>query len=836
MNTAYPLFPISILVILFYALSFAFSRMGLVSKTNHRKFWNVLLLIAFLTTGLIGLLMVIKINYKLEIPFYDELLGYHVEFGIGMAIIGFFHLWWHLSYYLHLLNGEKRAEQRQTMLIENDLDTRFLKVSALLLGSTTIIAQIILLREFLAVFNSNELVIGIVLANWMVLTGFGAFLGKFPLRINKASAVVVPGLLILSVLPFITAFLINFLKNIVFPIGAMIGVFQIIFGTLLLLIPFCLVSGYLFTFIANCYSEIGKQNETGPVYGFESVGSIIGGLLSGVLFIFVFSSIESLLVLAILNGLILSLINRSNRVRKMVWLPLLAVIPAFVLFFFQPEKKIRSWVYPNQEIEVSKDSPYGNIVITRRENMWSVYNNNVLLFDSENFMLNEEAVHFAMLQHPHPATILLVSGGLSGQITELKKYKPLSIDYVEDNRWLLALMKDTPGKMTDQSIRIYTTDPLRFVRNTTKTYDVVILNLPDPSTMQTNRFFTLGFFTLLKHKLSPGAVLSFGISAPANYLNDESVDLNSTIFATLKRVFQNVIVIPGEKNYFLASDATLTYNIAKTLREKGIENRYVNQYYIDDNLLKSRGETILSALNPASEINQNLKPVLYQQHLAYWLSYFKGKYRIMASLAGAFAFFVFLMGNASSKAMFITGFSASGMEILLLFGLQVFFGNIYLLTSFVFTAFMLGLAAGSFTGKTIGSSPGKKYISITQILIGIFGVGTGLLLFSDQMAELVPAIVYSLYLGATFVLGGLTGFQFTQVSLSQTGSYADISGNTYSYDLFGSALGALVVALYLVPKFGIIPSIFTIGFVNLLFGIWLYLKKMQVKKKEVRRL
>ena len=97
MNTAYSLVPISILVILFYSLSFTFSRMGILSKTNHRKFWNVLLLISFLTTGLIGLLMVIKINYKLVMPFYDQLVGYHVGFGIGMAVIGFFHFWWHLS-------------------------------------------------------------------------------------------------------------------------------------------------------------------------------------------------------------------------------------------------------------------------------------------------------------------------------------------------------------------------------------------------------------------------------------------------------------------------------------------------------------------------------------------------------------------------------------------------------------------------------------------------------------------------------------------------------------------------------------------------------------------
>jgi spermidine synthase len=799
--------------------------LGLLSKTNHRKFWNVLLLITFLITGLIGLLMVVKINYKLETHIYDQLVGYHVGFGIGMAIIGFFHFWWHLNYYLHLLKSEKSKESRQRILIENNLDVRLLKVAAFLLGSTTIIAQLILLREFLTVFNGNELVIGLVLANWMILTGIGAYLGKYQLRIKNAYSVIISGLLILSVLPFMITFLINFLKNIVFPIGAMISVFQIFFASFLLLIPFCLISGYLFTFIATCYSEIRNQNEIGPVYGYESVGSVIGGLLCGLLFIFVFSSIESLLVLIILNSLILFLIGLKQTVKKRIWLPVLFAIPAFALLFFHPEKKIRSWVYPNQEIEVSKDSPYGNIVITRREKMWSVYNNNVLLFDSENFMLNEEAVHFAMLQHPHPLNILLISGGLSGQIEELKKYKSVSIDYVEDNRWLLALMKDTLKKKTDESIHIYLTDPQRFIRNSIKMYDVAIMNLPGPSTMQSNRYYTFEFYKLLKQKLSRGAVFSFGIQAPPNYLNSEAVDLNSTLFVTLKKVFQNVIVIPGEKNYFLASDNQLTYNIAEAVQKKGIENRYVNQYYIDDSLLKSRGETILSALNPATEINTNLNPISYRQQLTYWLSYFKGKYWLMAVCAGVLALFVFFSGSTPSKAMFITGFSATGLEILLLFGLQIFFGNIYLLTSFIFTGFMFGLAGGSFIGKSFHNTTGNNYLSVAQLLIGVFAVVTSVLLCFPGINGLPQAVVYSFFFAAILLVGLLTGFQFTQASLYRVGRYAEISGKTYSFDLFGSALGALVISLYLVPKLGIVWSILAISFVNLAFGIWLVLKK-----------
>ena len=583
MNTSYPLFPITILVILFYLMSLAFSGMGLITRADHRKFWNLLLLITFLATGIIGLLMVVKINYKLEISFYEELVGYHAGFGIGMAVIGFFHFWWHRSYYARLFREEKGKDLTGPVLERKDMDGRLLKVFAFLLGGTSFIAQIILLREFMAVFSGNELVIGLVLANWMILTGIGAYIGKYPLRrISNSFRIVVSSVLILSILPFITAFLINFLKNLVFPIGSMISVLQIFIASFLLLIPFCLISGFLFTFIANCYSEVRNQNETGTIYGYESAGSLTGGFLGGMLFIFVFSSIESLLILAILNGLVVFLINIKHALRKLILIPLIVVIPAFVLLFFHPEKAIRSLVYPNQEIKVSKDSPQGNIVITKRANMWSVYNNNVLLYNSENFMANEEAVHFPMLQHPNPVSVLLVSGDLSGQIAELRKYRNVSIDFVEENQWLMTLLKDSVNKITDRSVRINIIDPLRFIRNTSKTYDVAILNLPGPSTLQSNRFYTIEFFTLLRKKLSGGAVLSLGLESPANYLNNSAVELNSTIFSTLKKVFQNVIIIPGEKNYFLASDATLSYNIAKAIQEKGIENSYVNQYYIDD--------------------------------------------------------------------------------------------------------------------------------------------------------------------------------------------------------------------------------------------------------------
>ncbi len=824
MKSAYPLLLIASLVIFFYLLSVSFVRIGLLSKVYHRKFWNVNLLISFLTVGAIGLMMIVKINYKLELPFYDSLLRYHVDFGIVMILIGMFHLWWHLDYYHKLFKIEKSPAAAIPFSVQDDLNGFVLKISIFLLGATAMVAQIILLREFMSVFNGNELVVGLVLANWMVLTGFGAMLGKQEVRIKKTSGLIISGLLILTVLPFITTFLINYLKNIIFPIGAMIDVFQIFLASLLLLIPFCVVSGFLFTFISGSYSNSRGNNETGSVYGFESVGSITGGLLTGLIFIFLFSSAESLLVLAAINGFVIFLICRNKGVPALAMTSLVIGFSAITLLFFQPEKMIRRWVYPNQVIVVSKDTPYGNIVRTRQMNLTSTYINNTPLYDSENFMINEETVHFAMIQHNNPSNILVVSGDLLGQIRELMKYNPESIDCVEENRWLLALSGDSLSKIESRKIRIYSKDPIRFIRNTLKIFDIALLNLPAPSSLQNNRFYTLEFFTLLKRKLSPGAVLCFGLPAPVNYMNKEAVALTSTLFMTLKRVFQNVVIIPGEKNYFIASDNKLTYEIATAIHQRGISNRYVNPDYFDNDLLKSRGESILSALSPDVEINRNLRPVLYQDEMDYWLSHFKGKFWLMAFLAGMLAIVIFISGNTPSKIMFVTGFSATGLEILLLFGIQVYFGTIYLLTSFVFTGFMAGLAFGSFRGKSIKTISESKYLYINQLLIGFLAAGTAFLLFAPGILNFAPAIVYLLYLSVIVSIGTITGLQYTRVSICQTGSYANITGWTYSYDLYGSAFGALVVTLYLIPNMGIVTTAIILAFCNILYGIYLTLK------------
>ena len=48
-------------------------------------------------------------------------------------------------------------------------------LAVLVKGFSGLVAQILLLRELLIVFSGNELSIGIILANWLVLGAFGSY-------------------------------------------------------------------------------------------------------------------------------------------------------------------------------------------------------------------------------------------------------------------------------------------------------------------------------------------------------------------------------------------------------------------------------------------------------------------------------------------------------------------------------------------------------------------------------------------------------------------------------------------------------------------------------------
>ncbi len=704
-----------------------------------------------------------------------------------------------------------------------------LRISLFALGFTALFTQIYLLREFMAILYGNELILGIVLANWMILTGLGAFLGSFFHRVKEQFSFLIFLQFLFSILPLLTTFRLDLWKAFSIPYGSMISLTTIFYTSFLILAPFCLLNGFLFVAYASFLSEKTGKNKYGKSYSLESFGSMTAGILVNFIFLWLFDNWISLRILLVLNLLVFLLfVWTSSRNGLKILLTPIALALMILPFFSNLQDYTDHILYPGQKLLSSKFSPYGKVVVTENEGQLNYYENGLLLFSSGNEIFNEEAIHFSMVQHPAPKDILLISGGIAGTLKEILKYNPRRIDYLEMNPAIIALGSAFSNTRVDQRIHVIEKDARRFLKTTIEKYDIVLINLPEPSTLQINRFYTLEFFRLIKSRLNPGAVISLGLPSTADYVSENAAQLNSTIYQTLQSVFKNIIILPGQKNYFIVSDAPIRHDIARLIKEKGISTQYVNQYYLDDDLLKDRSKFIVSQLTKSQGINHDLRPIGFFLQIKYWNSFFQTNYLIIGI---ALLIIFIVMGfsiNSISLGLFSGGFTASSVEIILLIVFQSTYGYVFQMAGVIITLFMMGLAAGSWFQPKITSRSSFRQYFYLQISLGCFCAVLPFILlaintffFSDTITMVILGVL-------TLIVSFLTGMEFSVSTLLRIGNTANMPAKNYAADLFGSALGAIVISIFLIPLAGVVWSCQILVLLNLFSAGFLQLHRKKI--------
>lgn len=696
------------------------------------------------------------------------------------------------------------------------------------LGISSIITQLIVIREFLSVFYGNELVFGIILANWLLLTGLGAYLGKYIDKIKHKLRLLIISQLIIALLPFLYVFLIRSARNLFFLPGELISISTIFWFSLILLLPYCLISGYLLTLACCIFSVKKDPSSIGKVYFIDNIGDILGGFLFSFILIYLLNPFQMVFLIMFVNLLACFLLSKFIKKKILsTAIILLLIIASFLFFSFDLNKITTKLQYKNQELLFVKDSLYGKLVVTKTQDQINFFENGITLFSTENTIANEETVHYALVQHNNPKNVLLISGGVAGTVNEILKYNVDKIDYVELDPLIIELGKKYTPNLDTKKINIINLDGRLFIKNTKEKYDIVIIDLPDPSTAQINRFYTIEFFNELKKVLNNNAVVSISLSAAENYYSKEIKALNSALYKTLKSNFKNIIIIPGDKNYFIASDKELSYNIADLIKKKNIQTDYVNEYYLPGKITKDRINYVLSSVKKQVNLNKDFTPITYYYHLLFWISHFKINFWLFFIIFGVLVILFLTKTKPIPFAIFTTGFAASGLEIIILISFQILYGYVYHMIGVIITMFMLGLAIGSYymnkklKKKTIKSLLKIEFsIFIYAILLPIILI----LLNNLKNKSLVNLSAWFLIPALTVILAILVGLEFPLAGKLHFKKISHTAGTLYSSDLIGACIGALLVGALLIPLFGIVKVCIIIGVLNLIsFGV-VYLK------------
>jgi len=738
-----------------------------------------------------------------------------------------------------------------------------LNTSAFILGLTSMIGQIIIIRELVVVFYGNELSLGIILACWLFWAGFGSLaLGRLAGFISSKEKLLSAIQLALSIIIPLDIFLIRIIKSILnIPAGKIIGLVQMLGASFVSLSIVCALLGFSFILIAKIAAKDNNlpAKQVGKIYLLEGLGASVGGLVYTFLLIKAYTPFQNALILGNLNLLVSILFNRN-----IVQLIYLAIFSTTVMFNWPKHLDgfTRSLQAKPLKLIENADSIYGNISVTKLENQYSFYENGSLMFTGGDTSTSEESVHYAMLEHLQPKKILLIGGGMGGAINQILKHKVVKIDYVELDPLMIRLSQKYLPPVTDDRVNIFHMDGRLFIKEasiagdlpTPHKYDVIILNLPDPFTASINRFYSLGFFQEVKRILEPGGIFSFSLLSSENYISPENAVYLGCIYNTLKKEFSGVKILPGDNMTFIASQTPsgLTDDantIIKRLKERNIKTKFVREYYIPFKLDPLRIKYVESAIQKFNnaKINTDFRPIGYLYHAILWMSFFDAtrnflpyidKINIGIFILLAFAFFIIILlaqklTMATLKLPVLISAGATGMsqicfQVIIILAFQFIYGYMYYQLGLILTSFMIGLTLGSlliisFMEKIEDEK--SLYIK-TQAWMSIYPLILAITLMAvakiNQASPAAGNMLQIAFLIMPALCGFIGGFQFplaNKIWLKDSKDVGKTTGLLYGIDLIGSCVGGLMIGVIFIPLLGIIQTCVLLSVINIFIFI-----------------
>lgn len=730
-----------------------------------------------------------------------------------------------------------------------------LRLLTLLVGAGGMMGQILLLREFMVVAHGNELTIGIVIANWMLLesagaVGSGRSLASGPNAVVWYARLMAAYGILLPLSLFLTRGVASFFPAMA--AGEALSASQLFIASVVLVGPVSAVHGALFPLASRIRREIsGDPSPIARIYLHETLGTLLGGVLLTLILVGRFHSLEISLAVSVLHASATVAADGYLRTDRAPSPRLKAVIAglSLVLLLLVPavSDSLHGWSLAwrwKQPVLYYYDSPFGNIVTVEKGGEYTFFYDGspVMTVPSPDTAAIADFVHIVASSHGGPENVLLIGTGLGGVLNELLRHPVQDVRYLELDPELPAIIRRFPTELTerelaDPRVSIKHTDGRLYLAQTQDQFDMVVIGFIDPQTLQANRLFTAEFFTIVRERLRDDGLLAFSAPGAAGYMTPETADLNASLYRTAARAFENVVIIPGDTSYFLASPGPIDTDpalLSSRLRKRGIADSFLTHDYLSYRLdpgRRERAEEIMAS--SGARLNLDFNPAALLYSLTHWGSAFSpGLAAVLSSLGNRSATGYFLLpvvltlvlGSAlrrhrhrkrhgASYALWTSGAAGMAFDLLVLFIFQCLYGYVYRMAGLLVAAFMAGIFAGGTWGTARAQGDGRERIfrlleaGIAVLLVGLYGVT---LLLQGAVGRLSSAAVITALVIYAAVSGAAVGAQFPLAAGIASGDTRDIegiAGTLYAADLMGGWFGGLAVAIFLFPTIGLLHTL-----------------------------
>lgn len=719
--------------------------------------------------------------------------------------------------------------------------------TVVIIGLSGLIAQVSLLRELLISCFGNELTIGIIFASWIIPEALGVYIiGKFVGKIkDKIILFAILEIIFLFALP-VSIYVSRIFKGF-FGIASAeaIGLFGIFFGSLLVNFFVAFPHGALFSLSCLMFDK-DKHGSSGAarIYALETAGTLFGGIVFTYLLIPYFNIFSVAAFVSLFNMAVVFFYIKKHNLAS----PAAIILPVFILSIVllmginasKIDKYSLQQQYPKEELVSYANSVYGKVVVTRKLDQVTLFYNGLPVITAPYPDLNfvQEFGNFPLLFCSDPKSVLVLSSGAGGLLQEILKSPVDEVDYAELDPLVIEmtkryLPKDAKKELYDRRLKISNADAVFFLKNTRRSYDVILVGLRDIPDLLSNRLFTEEFFALVKARLNTGGVFSFSLPGSTAHLSRAMRNLNSCVLNALSKEFDYVRVIPGDYNIFLSSESPINKIepeiIMHRIKERALSPSLFVEPYLEYRLSRKWQGWFMELVSMATDkINKNLFPFAVYQSLLVWNRQFPGitsglfeslgnvNFTAIVSFFVSLVFILFLFYKKRNfsrisfgYAIFTSGFFGMLANLILISSYQVYYGYLYNKIGLLISIFMTGLALGSILAGRNASLAADK-----RKLLAVIDLSTAIFAFSLPFLIAIAASMQFIFVILLLICGFLVGLEFPLVNMlyhRKGESVSESVGVLYALDLLGGCFAGIFAGVLFLPVIGFTPSCFAAG-------------------------